>query len=126
MGISSVELGVQRRNTKAFILADSLMVALMRPVSVSDGEGGKARSSLAALPPQTMRLMPLQDGAAEQLTADGLQISPTYMLMGVWDCDMQRWDTFAVGTSRYEVVSINQNRQYETKGEVVYHGELLV
>jgi hypothetical protein len=122
MGISPTELALQRRLTRRFIEADSLTVVLMRSVPVSDGEGGTVRGVPTALPAQVMRLIPLQDGADEQLTADGLQVSPSYMLMGVWDADMDRWDQFTVDGKRYEVVSVNQNLQYETKGEVAYRG----
>jgi hypothetical protein len=45
------------------------------------------------------------------------------MLMGRHDADMQRWDTFtAEDGTRYEVVFVNANRQYEVKGEVAYRG----
>lgn len=119
-GISSRELAVQRKQTAAFILADSVAVVLERPTFVSDGAGGHTRGVPTPLPVQTMRLTPLQDGAIAQVTADGEMIEPTYMLIGSWDCDMERWDRFALGGHQYEVVSVNQNTQYQCKGEVVY------
>jgi hypothetical protein len=123
MGIATGELALQRRLTRYFIAADSLDVVLMRSSYTDDGEGGSVRGVAAARTVQTMRLIPLQDGAAEQLTSNGTQVSPTYMLLGVYDADMERWDRFTVDGREYEVVSINQNRQYETKGEVAYLGE---
>lgn len=120
MGIGTGELAVQRRLTTSFIAADSMIVVLMRSVPGPDGEGGTVLGAPSPLPAQVMRLIPLQDGAAELMTADGVQISPTYMLMGAWDADMRRGDRFTAGGAHYEVASINQNRQYETKGEVVY------
>jgi hypothetical protein len=122
MGISATELALQRKLTKNFIKADSMNVVLMRSPMVSDGEGGTTRGAPVPLPVQVMRLIPAQDGAPERLTSDGVQISPKYMLMGVWDADMDRWDRFTVAGQVYEVVSVNQNLQYETKGEVAYLG----
>lgn len=122
MGIGTGELAIQRKLTASFIAADTMSVVLMRSVPGPDGEGGTVLGAPSPLPAQVMRLIPLQDGAPELMTSDGVQISPTYILMGAWDADMQRGDRFTVGTGHYEVVSINQNRQYETKGEVAYLG----
>lgn len=123
MAISWVELSALRKGTVAFIKADANTFVLARSMFVDDGAGGHSRGAPSQLPPQLMRLIPLQDGSTLQLTADGEQIEPSYMLMGTWDADMERWDTFELGGRRYEIVSVNQNRQYETKGEVVYRGE---
>lgn len=122
MGISPMELAVQRKITNYFIRADGEDFVLERPAFVSDGAGGHTRGPSAPLPPQLMRLVPLQDGATAQLTADGEMVEPSYMLVGLHDADMERWDTFTTDTGRYEVVSVNLNRQYECKGEVVFRG----
>jgi hypothetical protein len=84
--------------------------------------GGVLMGTPTALPAQTMRLIPAQDGAQERFTADGKAVRPTYMLQGRYDADMERWDTFVHAGHRYEVVFVNENRQYQVKGEVVYHG----
>lgn len=122
MAISPAELTAQRRTTEAFIRADGEVVILERSTFVSDGAGGSVRGAPAPLQPQFMRLIPLQDGSPEQMTADGEAISPSYMLLGKHDADMERWDRFTRDGERYEVVSVNSNRQYECKGLVVYHG----
>jgi hypothetical protein len=67
-----------------------------------------------------MRLIPLGDGATLRTTANGEEVTPTYMLLGEYTVDMQRWDTFTVNGRRYQVVFINENQQYEVKGEVAY------
>lgn len=122
MGISPMELAVQRKNTKAFIRADAEVFVLERSAFASDGAGGHTRGTPAPLPPQLMRLVPLQDGSTPQLTADGEMIEPSYILIGHHDADMERWDTFTTDNGRYEIVSVNLNRQYECKGEVAYRG----
>lgn len=122
MGISSAELAIQRKQTAAFIASDSVAVVLERPVFVSDGAGGHTRGVPTLLPSQTMRLIPLQDGTTAQLNADGEMIEPSYMLMGRWDANIERWDRFMLEGHEYEVLSVNQNRQYECKAEVSYRG----
>ncbi len=122
MGISAAELRVQRSLTEKFIGADSFPVVLYRSSRTADGAGGWIPGDPAPLPPQVMRLIPLQDGAQERFTADGQAVTPGYMLMGKHDADMARWDTFEHRGATYEVVFINENRHYQVKGEVVYRG----
>lgn len=121
MGIATGELLVHRANTVAFIAADSFTCTLNRRTRVPDGAGGHTFTA-TPLAPQIMRLIPLGDGAPERMTEDGKSVRPTYMLMGAYGCDMQREDTFAKDGRQYRIVFINDNRQYEVKGEVVYVG----
>lgn len=120
--ISTAELRAQRRVTDMFIKADQLDIVLERSTRTSDGAGGVTSGVPTPLPAQVMRLIPRQDGATERTTADGQMVSPSYTLMGYHDADMQRWDEFTHDGHRYQVVFINENRQYETKGEVAYLG----
>jgi hypothetical protein len=120
--IAPGELSIQRRLTRVFIAADSVSISLHRNEKVPDGKGGY-RTVKTDLPLQVFRLIPSGDGATERLTADGKQVTPSYMLMGEWTCDLARGDTFERDGRRYEVVFINENRQYEIKGEVAYLGE---
>jgi hypothetical protein len=121
--IPNAELNMQRNLTVMFIEADPLEIQLLRPTWGSDGAGGRIRTGTANVGGlQRMRLIPLGDGAAERLTADGKEVSPNYMLMGLFSADMQRWDEFTIDSRRYQIVFINQNKQYEIKGEVAYLG----
>ena len=119
-GIQAAELEVQRNLTAGFIQADSKPIVLQRRTRTADGEGGYIDGEAAPLPTQWMRLIPRQDGSVERTTADGRTVTPSYMLMGRHDADMQRWDEFEVGGHRYQIVFINEDRQYQVKGEVAY------
>jgi hypothetical protein len=121
--ISGAELNMQRKLTAQFIEADALEIQLLRADQVSNGSGGFTTGDpepVGGL--QRMRLIPLQDGSQERLDANGKLVTPAYMLMGAYNADMERWDTFELGEKRYQIVFINQNTQYETKGEVAYLG----
>lgn len=120
--IATAELAAQRLLTKAFVEADVIIVTLVRSEWVNDGAGGSYAQNPHSLAPQRMRLIPLQDKQQERFTSNGEQVQPGYKLLGLYDADMQRWDTFVLGGNRYEVVWVNENQQYQTKGEVAYRG----
>jgi hypothetical protein len=121
--IPTPEVKIQRRLTIDFIEADPLELQLMRPVRTEDGAGGYETGDPVPVGGlQRLRLIPLGDGAQERLMADGRQVSPSYMLMGPYNANMQRWDTFELRGDRYQIIFINQNTQYEVKGEVAYLG----
>jgi hypothetical protein len=122
--IQQTELALQRSLTARFIEADPLEIQLLRESRVSNGSGGydTAEDPAPVGGLQRMRLIPLGDGATERLTADGKAVTPNYMLLGSWDSNMQRWDLFELNGIRYQIVFINQNTQYQKKGEVAYLG----
>ena len=82
------------------------------------------RSNPVDLPPQRMRIIPLGEGGStpERFNSNGEAVRPTYKLLGLYDCDMERYDEFELEGTRYEIVFVNQNRQYEVKGEAAYRG----
>ena len=120
--IATAEAAIQRQLTKAFIEADVLPVVLVRSTWTSDGGGGSVKGDPLPLAPQRMRLIPLGDGAQERFDANGESVRPSYKLLGLYDADMERFDEFVLNGSRYEIVFVTENRQYETKGEVAYRG----
>lgn len=120
--IPSAEAAIQRRLTEEFIAADVDVIQLTRTPRLSNGAGGRTLGTPEPLSPQRFRLIPSQDGAAERLTADGRAVTPSYNLMGEHNADMERFDEFELDGRRYQIVFINANRSYETKGEVAYLG----
>lgn len=121
--IAAGELNTQRRLTAIFIEADPLELQIMRPVTAPNGSGGQLQGEPVPVGGlQRLRLIPSGDGATERLMADGRSVSPNYMLMGTYLADFDRHDFFELDGRRYEIVFINQNTQYEIKGEVAYVG----
>jgi hypothetical protein len=120
MTLRDGELKVQRKISAAFIAADPVIVILERHNRIGDGAGG-FRSVTVPQPPQRFRLIPQEDGATARVTAEGETATPEFMLMGEYDCNMQRFDEFELNSTRFQVVYID-NRQYEIKGEVIRLG----
>jgi hypothetical protein len=121
--IATAELKMQRKLTRMFIEADPLEIQLLRASRTPNGSGGYITGTpepVGGL--QRMRLIPLQDGQTERYDANGKQVFPQYMLMGMYDADMQRWDFFQLNGTRYQIVFIDENTQYQVKGEAVYLG----
>lgn len=126
MGIEATELSVQRQLTREFIDADYAEITLYRSEVVSDGAGGTVQGEPAPIGMQCLRLITQGSTGADskqRFTRDGQQVSPEYVLMGTECADMERWDTFTLAGRRYELVFVNQNRQYEVKAEVSYRGD---
>lgn len=121
--IAPAELAAQRQLTEWFIRADERQLSLIRSGKVPNGAGGY-KTVETTLPPQGFRLIPLQDstGESSRTTADGKQVTPSYMLQGRHDADLQRFDRFVIEGRKYEVFFILENRQYQVKGEVAYLG----
>lgn len=89
----------------------------------NNGSGGYALSAQPSRPPQKMRLIPLSSFAAERNTLEGKSILPDFMLLGLYDAGMDRWDRFVLNGNRYEIVHVQENKEYFTKGETVFLGE---
>lgn len=124
MTIQADELNYLRLNTKAFIDADYKDIVLNRVTRADNGAGGytEAEAPLAA---QRFRLIPQQGNMSPlRETLDGEAVQPDYVLLGEWNSDMQRWDTFADGNRRYQVLFVHEKSTYERKGEVKYLGEV--
>lgn len=102
---STSEVEYQRRITKAFIDSDPISLSLSRPLTADDGEGGRIIGSSSNIEMQTFRLIPQSDVMPQVQTPDGFQLTPTYVILGEYDCDLERWDRFSVAGVDFQVVS---------------------
>lgn len=118
----STELTMQRRMTDAFIKADPQELVLTRQTRVSNGSGGFTLGAPTPLPSQTWKVVPQNRQLEERETIDGVMVRPDFVLIGYHDADVQRGDWFMWNAHRYDVVYVNEKRDYETRGELVYRG----
>lgn len=117
------ELRFQRSATRAFILADVELIQLVPTRRTDNGSGGFTTTSALPVAPQEFRLIPVTNFTKERSTLDGVSVVPNFILLGEWNCSMKRHDRFTLNGKRYEVVHVQEKRQYETKGETILLGD---
>ena len=125
-GIEEVERDIQRENTERFIAADAFQCFLYRRTATADGAGGYELSDTGAMQwPQAMRLVPSDSGTlatAEHEDATGTHVTPTHVLLGTHDANVERWDTFVHNGRSFQVLYVEENAQYQKKADVLYLG----
>lgn len=120
---ASSYLRVQRKNTEAFINADPIVVSLVPRVKTKTAGGGKKMEKGTPKSAQKFRLIPQGDVQPSVQTPDGIQLTPTFVLLGKFDADIDRWDTFQLNGHDYQVVSTVRpehtiENRYESKVDV--------
>lgn len=121
----ATELALQRKNTKAFIDADPVSIRLQRAERIPTPDGGHRKNADAPpLDPQTFRLIPVSDQMPTIQTPDGFSRTPTYVLLGEHDADMEIWDKFELNGHKYQIASPvrpvhTTDSIYQKKGDVV-------
>lgn len=116
----TAERAIQRRLTTSFIATDPESIVLLPQTRTENGSGGFTVAQGDPRSSQTMRLIPLTNTTTERLTLDGKMVVPKFMLMAQWDAIVDRWDQFELDGVRYEIVHLQEKRDYQTKAEVVY------
>lgn len=109
-------MGVLRRQTTYFIEQNPTDLVLSREVKADDGAGGSTTTA-TDLEVQTVRLVrPAPTTAVERRTIGGEMVKPTLSVVGEYDSDMRRGDTFTYQGLDMEIVWVN-DMGYEKVGE---------
>ncbi len=103
--MTPAELEIHQRNTLAFIQADPVTLTLSRREKVPTDAGGYVWQDDVPVGAQTFRMIPASDSAPEVKTSSGRLTLPSFVLMGVHDANMQRWDKFTINGETYELAS---------------------
>lgn len=120
----SDETLINRANTEAFINADPVSIVLVPVNKNDDGEGGFKMEPGAPLEAQTLRLIPQSDVMPSVTTPDGIQLLPTYVLLGMHDATLPRWSLFSLGGVDFIITSPTRpdfrtiDNAYEAKVDV--------
>jgi hypothetical protein len=120
---STLELSTQRKNTTAFIAADPVSLVLTPHDKETTAAGGYKLVPQEPREAQMFRLIPASDRMPEISNSNGRMANPSYILLGAWDCAMERWDSFDLHGVTYEIASPvrpeHTDSPYERKGDVV-------
>jgi hypothetical protein len=128
VSMNSAELRANRRNTKAFIAADPVELVLYRQEIKRTSGGNLAKvGEPVPLAPQTFRMLPQGSAQADVRNTSGKLAPQTYVLMGEWDADMARDDTFTHNGVDYTLEGIigpehSDDSVYERKAPVKRNG----
>lgn len=119
---SAAEARLAARNTRAFILADPVVVVFLRPVVISTSAGGRKPGPPLALPAQTMRLVPLSGNVwdrSKQKVDEGNLPDVTHQLIGMPDADVHKDDEFMIDEVRWKVTHVSPERRNRTSANVM-------
>ena len=122
VAVEGLEIDVQRRLTRAFIDTMPVMITLRPRVRAKQPAGGFAFQELSARDVQKMRLVE-PSGLPILLTgSDGVQRELEMILIGTWDCELEKYDVFDFGGRSYEVAQLYFPNNWESRAEVIRFG----
>jgi hypothetical protein len=125
MSIQS-ELQINRRNTKAFINARPLIVALIPQVRTKTSSGGFRYETAPPRAEQTLRLIEQASAYGNSpgllQSSDGKQRRVQYQLLGTFDATIEIYDYWISDDVRYEVGELLPFNGYERRGQVLQYG----
>lgn len=105
-----------RRVMEEFILADSREIILIRPALEKTPTGGWRRAAWGPLPAQQMRLVPYKRRLSDlvKVMANGEIPNIPYVLVCLWDADIERFDEFVLDGAYYRVEGLEPHTAVET------------
>lgn len=117
-------LSINRAATTAFINVAPVTLTLVPRVSVSDGTGGRRKTSGTPRAPQVFTLSEPSDSGfrAPFVTPEGTQLDVDFLLIGEWDAVVDKDDVFTHEGREYKVESVMPDNYYEKRAMVVRHG----
>lgn len=118
--ISDLEMRIQKRNTQAFIDGDSEEIVIRpRSTRTPDGAGGWVDGTGPALPPQTVRIVPVNRVQDVLFPVEGRRDDIKYTIVAMPEADIQRYDVFDWRGDTWKVDRIHNKPDYELKADMV-------
>lgn len=116
------ELTHQRRITTAFIATQPLTVQLIPQAKVKKPAGGFVWEDQPPRAPQTLRLIEPGGMPPPVVTADGVERTVDFELLGEWDAVIGLWDHFVYDLRQWEVVQLLHFNGWERRAVVSRRG----
>jgi len=104
-----------RRVMEEFIKSDSRQIMLQRPTLEKTPAGGFKKAAWNVLPEQTFRLIPYKRRLTDLVRAMASGEIPhiQYVLVGLWNADVQRMDEFELDGAYYRVQGLEPHTAAE-------------
>jgi hypothetical protein len=121
-GLSESSLAVNRRLTKKFIAVNPVSLILIPHEKTKKPAGGYTMEPQPARDPQTVSLLEPSSQPTPQITVDGVDREVEFQLLGEWDAQVARGDTFTHKGKEWEVVDLWIDNGYEVRALVSARG----
>ena len=114
--LTDVKMKLLRYNTKQYILENSTSISFVRKTRVRVSGGGYENLP-STLPPQIFRFInQTTSGVPNYASSDDGEVRTTsYVLLGLYDADVDVHDSWNADGIDYEVDGIIANNEYETR-----------
>ena len=114
-------LRVLRLNMDAYIKSDPIMLQIERRVREQTANNGWRMGAPQEKDPQQFRILPFKRRLSEFMvnTQDGEIPRADFILIGRWNVDIERWDSFMYNGDKYMVVSIEMKSNDRLKTDRV-------
>lgn len=118
------ELTFLRASTKAFVDTDPVELEITRTYRDDDGAGGWVERDEVLPETRRVKIQPKSTtGNAPTRTApNGQVLNITHELVGEWDVDIRRGDTFTWKGDTYDVAYVDESKDYVLFAEVIRGG----
>lgn len=113
---------VNRALTAAFIAASPVTLVLTPRERVRKASGGYELRELRPRAPQQMTLVEPTSEPRPVVTENGQDRVVEYMLVGLWDAGLRRYDVFTHDGKTWEVVEMFPDNGYERRALVARRG----
>ena len=123
--MNRAELIMRRKNVAEFILADPRSIVITRlGEPKKTAAGGRLPGETEVLPPQTVRIVQnVRRYTAGIVNAEAGDIpNGTYVIIGRYNLDIQKDDSFEVAGEKYIVLGISKLREESTLGTLDFYG----
>lgn len=111
------------KQTRQYIHEDPTEVTLERTTRTADGAGGWVDGDPTPVDPQTVRLVPANPNAGNEVRTVGGEVLKTqYSIVAMPDADIVEGDALMIGTARHEVAVVLGIGGYELRAELVRRG----
>lgn len=124
--MKQVELISQRRQTREFIDRGGVWITLERHQVVKNDRGGADKITHEPLAAQLMVILhdnPSPRSNQVDSFSAGYVASATDQLMGYWNANVEKGDTFEHDGVKYEVTWVSPLREYETLANLKTSGQ---
>ena len=125
MGLSRLELLMARRQIEAMILADPEMIPFQRTTLVKQGDNSWVETGPTPIKPQQVCFIPFKRRLVEGIEGSEFGEIPNqpWVLLGRWNLDIERNDSFTWQGDEYNVVELDIKKQIHKIAHIDFKGK---